>query len=83
MATINDPSIQEVMDKIGKQVRLLRESNTQRSYSDFAKNVIQMNKNTYFNIEQGKRDYTISHLLRILNQYPDMKISQFFQEAGL
>ena len=74
--------ILEIMEKIGEQVRELRKSSTDKPYSDFAINTLKINKNTYFRIEKGKMDYNISWLLKILNHH-DIKLSQFFEDAGL
>jgi len=82
MATNIDPDILEIMEKIGEQVRELRKSSTDKPYSDFATNTPEINKNTYFRIEQGKMDYNISWMLKILKHH-DIKLSQFFKDAGL
>lgn len=82
MASNIDPDILEIMEKIGEQVRELRKSSTDKPYSDFATNTLEINKNTYFRIEQGKMDYNISWLLKILNHH-DIKLSQFLMDAGL
>lgn len=83
MATNIDPDVLEIMKQIGNHVRKLRLEKTKVPYSDFAKNKIEINKNTYYNIERGEKDYNISWLLKIISHYPDLSISKFFKDAGL
>ena len=72
----------EWITKIGAEIRRLRKNNTNLNYIDFSKK-INMNKNTYFRIEAAKGDYSISKLCKIIDYYPHIKMSDFFENIKL
>jgi len=82
MATITDTEIQKIIEKIGIQVRELRNNKSKVPYYKLAEETLKINKNTYFRIEQGEFDYNISWLLLILKHH-GIKPSKFFKNAGL
>jgi len=79
-----DPKVKEVLEKIGAQVRKKRKKQSNpMDYKEYAKENLPIGQNTYLRIEQGNGDYHISNLIHVLLKYPDLKISEFFEEAGL
>ncbi len=81
MATTNDN--QDILTKIGAQLRMMRNQHHKIGYIAFAEDIVQMDKKTYYNLERGERDYKIGNLLKVLSQYPNYSLEQFFRDAGL
>ena len=73
---------QKTLELIGKQLKVMRLSQGKSSYRDYSEKM-GIHENTYYFLERGIRDYTISSLLEVLSQYPDVKLSMFFSDAGL
>lgn len=78
----NSDHLKEVMLKIGQQIRILRKTKTNLDYKKMSKG-LGLSDKTVLNIEHGSHDYKIKSLLKILSHYPEIKISQFFEDAGL
>ena len=78
-----DPDVKEVLEKIGAQVKKMRKANSTLDYQKFAKKELPIGTIKYYRIERGYGDYHISNLLKVLRHYPDLKISDFFNAAGL
>ena len=78
-----DPKVKELLEKIGTQVRTMRKESSSLDYKKYAKDELPIGSATYWRIEKGSGDYHISKLLHVLLNYPDLKLSDFFKEAGL
>ncbi len=78
-----DPMVKEILEKVGNQVKHLRKTKVKQHYKDFANNKLPMGQNTYLRIEKGNGDYHISNLIQVVLNYPDLKLSKFFKDAGL
>lgn len=74
---------QETLRAIGLYLRELRKLNSKLDYKSYARDEVNIGMNTYLRMEQGSADYNISNLLKVISYYPDFKISEFFEEAGL
>lgn len=72
----------ETLEIIGKQLKQMRLYQGHSNYREYAK-ILGIHENTYYFLERGSRDYTISSLLEVLSHYPDLKLSQFLEEVGL
>lgn len=83
MSTKLDPQSQKILKAIGDCMRDLRKLNSPLDYKSFASNEVIVGMNTYLRMEKGNGDYNISSLLKVINYYPDLKLSEFFKEAGL
>lgn len=73
---------QKTLEEIGKQLRMMRLSQGKSNYRDYSEKMA-IHENTYYYLEKGSRDYTITSLLEVISHYPDLKLSQFFSDAGL
>lgn len=80
------PELQDVLLKVGKHIRRLRNVNTDKGYMKFAEDLqekgIKISKNTLYRIETGSGDYSLLALISLLKHY-DLKVSDFFKEVGL
>lgn len=78
-----NPDIKEVLEKIGAQVRTMRKASSSLDYKEYARHELPIGAATYWRVEKGNGDYHISNLLHVLLKYPDLKLSEFFEAAGL
>ena len=78
-----DPKVSVLLEKIGTQVRTMRKESSSLDYKKYANTELPIGSATYWRIEKGSGDYHISKLLHVLLKYPDLKLSDFFKEAGL
>ena len=83
MSTELDTQTQEILKAIGDCMRDLRKVNSPLDYKSFARDEVNIGMNTYLRMEKGNGDYNISSLLKVISYYPDLKLSEFFDEAGL
>lgn len=83
MSTELDPKTIEILRKIGTYLREQRKLNSKLDYKAYAKKELEVGMNTYLRMERGNRDYHISNLIKVINHYPEFKLSEFFAEAGL
>ena len=77
-----DPKHQEWLLKIGAQVRKLRKEKAKMGYIEMSEKV-GLDKKTYYNIERAVNEYNITSLMKIIDFYPKMTLSNFFKQAGL
>ena len=81
-----DPELKEVLLKVGKQIRKLRNDNSDNGYLKFAEDIqkqgVQVSKNTLYRMETGSGDYNLLSLLSLL-KHLDVKASEFFREVGI
>ena len=75
--------VQDTLKVIGTYLREQRKKNSKLDYKEYAKEEIGIGMNTYLRMEQGSGDYNISNLIKVIRSCPDLKISDFFREAGL
>ena len=78
-----DPEVKEVLEKIGALVRTKRKESSSLDYKKYAKAELSMGSATYWRIEKGNGDYHISNLIHVILKYQELKLSDFFKEAGL
>lgn len=78
-----DKKTREILKAIGVCLREQRKLNSDLDYKGYAKAEIEIGMNTYLRMEQGSGDYNISNLIKVINKYPGLKLSDFFKEAGL
>ena len=78
-----DPEVKEVLETIGKLVRTKRKENSSLDYKNYANTELPFGSATYWRIEKGVGDYHISNLIHVIMKYPNLKLSEFFLEAGL
>ena len=83
MSTELDTQTQEILKAIGDCMRDLRKVNSPLDYKSFARDEVNIGMNTYLRMEKGNGDYNISSLLKVISYYPDLKLSEFFDAAGL
>lgn len=73
----------DILKKIGEYLRDQRKANSNLDYKAYAKDELKIGMNTYLRMEKGSGDYNISNLIKVINYFPDFKLSEFFAEAGL
>jgi hypothetical protein len=78
-----DPEVKEVLEKIGALVRTKRKESSSLDYKKYAKAELPIGIATYWRIEKGNGDYHISNLIHVILKYPELKLSKFFEDAGL
>jgi hypothetical protein len=76
-------NVQDSLKAIGRYLRDQRKRNSDLDYKNYAKKEIGIGMNTYLRMESGSGDYNISNLIKVINKYPNLKLSDFFREAGL
>jgi hypothetical protein len=77
-----DPEVQDILEKIGAQVRTMRKASSDLDYKKYAKEELPIGIATYWRIEKGTHDYVVSKLIHVLLKH-NLKLSDFFKEAGL
>jgi len=81
-----EPDLLDDLKIIGERIREIRKDRTSINYKDFAEQLKKdgknVSKNTLQRIETGNENYNLVSLLSLL-KYFDIKVSDFFREAGL
>jgi len=71
----------EQLQIIGMHLKKMRKEKANVGYIEFAKKV-GLTRNTYSNMENGRFEYNIGNLIKVLSYY-SMSLEQFFKDVGL
>ncbi|WP_066633127.1 helix-turn-helix domain-containing protein [Labilibacter marinus] len=77
----NESDQKEKLQIIGERLKTMRKGIAKVGYIEFSEKV-DLTRNTYNNMENGRFEYNIGNLIKVLAFY-EITLEQFFKDVGL